>query len=363
MLQLTGPTLLLDKEKCRRNISVMAQKANRHNLIFRPHFKTHQSLVIGEWFRQSGVDKITVSSVSMAIYFANAGWKDITIAFPFNIWEMDKINRLASKITVNLLIASSETVDYLTHNLNEKVGIFIKIDTGYHRSGLQENDEAEIYKILELCLQCKNTDFKGLVTHSGNTYSAQSRDEILTIHDQTVEKINHLKKNLLRHKNDIIASIGDTPGCRLSENFEGIDEIRPGNFVFYDLMQLNLGVCSPEEIAVAMACPVVDKNISRNQLIIYGGGIHFSKEFLKDSRGTPYYGKIVTLKEDSWSQPIEGFMLTGLSQEHGIVSGPQQMIEKYGIGDFIGVLPVHSCLTAQCMKHYVLTTSGMADHF
>ena len=44
-------------------------KAKENNLIFRPHFKTHQSEDIANWFRQFGIKKCTVSSVSMAEYF------------------------------------------------------------------------------------------------------------------------------------------------------------------------------------------------------------------------------------------------------------------------------------------------------
>jgi D-serine deaminase-like pyridoxal phosphate-dependent protein len=48
------PTLLLDEEKCRRNIRTMAEKARSSGVIFRPHFKTHQSIEIGNWFREEG---------------------------------------------------------------------------------------------------------------------------------------------------------------------------------------------------------------------------------------------------------------------------------------------------------------------
>ncbi|RLD73544.1 MAG: alanine racemase, partial [Bacteroidetes bacterium] len=76
------PTLILNKALVLENIQFMAEKARKHHLSFRPHFKTHQSAEIGNWFKDAGVDKITVSSVSMAEYFAKHGWKDITIAFP-----------------------------------------------------------------------------------------------------------------------------------------------------------------------------------------------------------------------------------------------------------------------------------------
>ncbi len=86
----------------------MALKARRHNVTLRPHFKTHQSAEIGSWFRDFGINSIAVSSVEMANYFAKNGWDDITIAFPVNILETDKINKLAGNISLNLLVEFDE---------------------------------------------------------------------------------------------------------------------------------------------------------------------------------------------------------------------------------------------------------------
>ena len=113
-LTIIKPTLLLDKGKALQNINCMADKAKRNSIRFRPHFKTHQSAQIGEWFREFGVNAITVSSVEMAMYFAQHGWKDITIAFPVNILEIDNINKLASSIQLNLLVESEQTVAFLS---------------------------------------------------------------------------------------------------------------------------------------------------------------------------------------------------------------------------------------------------------
>jgi len=105
-MKLKRPTLLLDKEKCLHNIQKMKEKADKNGVKFRPHFKTHQSAEVGEWFRDAGVEAITVSSVTMARYFASHGWKDISIAFPVNFAEVDEINELAKTIRLNLLIES-----------------------------------------------------------------------------------------------------------------------------------------------------------------------------------------------------------------------------------------------------------------
>jgi len=59
-MEITKPTLILDKTVCLNNIRRMAKKAQKYNIKFRPHFKTHQSAKIGNWFREFGVTSITV---------------------------------------------------------------------------------------------------------------------------------------------------------------------------------------------------------------------------------------------------------------------------------------------------------------
>jgi D-serine deaminase-like pyridoxal phosphate-dependent protein len=86
-LAIQKPTLLLSRQRAMANIEKMAQKALHSGVRFRPHFKTHQSAQVGEWFREFGVEAITVSSVEMALYFAQHGWRDITIAFPVNLLD------------------------------------------------------------------------------------------------------------------------------------------------------------------------------------------------------------------------------------------------------------------------------------
>ncbi len=94
----TSPGILVDEDQVRTNIRLMAQKANQAGARFRPHFKTHQSADVGRWFSDEGVRAITVSSLSMAEYFANHGWDDITIAFLLNPLEGKRLNALAKAL-------------------------------------------------------------------------------------------------------------------------------------------------------------------------------------------------------------------------------------------------------------------------
>ncbi|MCD4773384.1 MAG: alanine racemase [Bacteroidales bacterium] len=356
-MNITQPTLILDKQKCLRNIKRMADKAKKHNLKLRPHFKTHQSGEIGNWVKNFDIDSITVSSVSMAEYFAANGWKDITIAFPFNILEIEKVNNLTKKIKINLLIENIETFIFLNKNLKSKTGFFIKIDTGYHRSGINWDDFEKIDKILESTKKSTKLNFIGFLTHSGQTYHAKSKKEILQIHFDSIKILNFLKEKYIHEFGNIEISIGDTPSCSIAEDFNGVDEIRPGNFILYDLMQYKLGSCSVEDIAVSLACPVVSVNNKRNEIVVYGGGIHLSKEFLIDKNGNKYFGYVVNFQKNNFSLPVKDTFVKSLSQEHGIIKTNPDYISKIKIGDVLGILPVHSCLTVSAMRNY-LTFDG-----
>lgn len=171
---ITQPTLLLDELKCRKNIACMVEKAKRNNIGFRPHFKTHQSHEIGRWFRELGVDKITVSSLSMVEYFAGDHWNDITVAFPVNVLEIETINRLAMQITLNLLVESAESVKLLNSGLQHDINVFIKIDIGSHRTGIAFDDPALIDTVLAVLDIAGHIRFAGFLCHSGHVYSAKS---------------------------------------------------------------------------------------------------------------------------------------------------------------------------------------------
>ena len=359
--QITSPTLLLDKTKCQNNIRLMANKAKKHGLVFRPHFKTHQSRIIGSWFKQAGINKITVSSLKMAEYFANDDWKDITVAFPANIREIELLNSLAEEIQLNLTIENVESVIFLNNELKFQVGFYIKIDTGYRRTGVSFDIFLTIDKILKAAESSDKLLFKGFLSHEGNKYHEKGPQEVLEIHKDAMHKLSLLKKHYFNKYPDLLMSIGDTPSNSIAEDFLDINEIRPGNFVFYDLMQLGIGSCNPEEIAVIMVCPVVAKHPDRKEIIIHGGAIHFSKEsFCIDDK--ILYGKLVQLNENGWNTNINNSFLTKLSQEHGTLQVTDEVMKNIYIGDLVGIIPVHSCLTANLMKEYLTTDDELIDH-
>jgi len=360
---LTVPTLLLDEQKCRRNIRRMADRAIECNVRLRPHFKTHQSRQIAGWFREAGINCITVSSLKMAEYFAADGWDDITVAFPVNVLEYERINRLAQRMRLNLLVAGTEGALLLSAVLKYPVGIWMKIDTGTMRTGVLPGDREAINSILEAVEASDKMSFRGFLTHAGHSYSCRSRDEILMVHRESVAMLASLAQDYRSAYPGIEISTGDTPTCSVADDFSTVDEIRPGNFVFFDLTQAVIGSCSKQDIAVAVACPVVAKHSDRNEIILYGGAVHFARDSVVTGGGKAIYGEMVQVSGDSWGEPLEECYLSKLSQEHGTLKVTEEVFRQINVGDVVAIVPVHSCMTANLLAGYTTLSGERIDYF
>jgi D-serine deaminase-like pyridoxal phosphate-dependent protein len=344
------PTLMIHCATVRENIRMMVEKAAKLGVKLRPHFKTHQSREIGDWFKAAGVDRITVSSIEMATYFADGGWTDITIAFPINPRAIKDINALAKRVQLGVLISDRTVLTGLSTQLEAQVNAWVEIDTGDGRSGVAWDKADEIAATVAAIHQCPNLKFAGLLGHAGYTYRSHGQADVHKAHTRDIERLRAAAASLRTRISDkFLVSTGDTPGCSLGLDFEGADEIRPGNFVFYDIQQQQIGSCDFKQIAVAMAAPVVAVYPERSEVVLHAGGVHLAKDVLP---GTPYgsiYGRIALPTKSHWSAPVEGCYVRSISQEHGIAVLSPELMQQVRVGDLLAVLPVHSCMTADLM--------------
>ncbi|MFY0684361.1 MAG: alanine racemase [Balneola sp.] len=356
-LSINSPTLVLDKQKAQKNIHLLASKAKDKGIKFRPHFKTHQSLEVGNWFREFDIDGITVSSLKMAEFFSDDGWDSITVAFPVNLLEIERINKLASNIDLRILSVDLDTLQKLESNLSSSLGIYLEIDPGYGRSGIPLSEQDKISRIIEFISDSDLLEPMGFYCHAGHSYNCRSEAEIKALSVPIVKQLSNLKA-----KYNLPVCFGDTPSCSVLEDFGSIKEMSPGNFVFYDWIQTKISSCEPSQIAVVMYCPVVAKYGTRNELLIHGGAIHFSKDSDISENNTPYYGRLVTRESNKWGNVIEGCYLKSISQEHGIVKCTPEFFSDINVGDVVVIFPIHSCLTADLMGRYQTTEGDHISH-
>ena len=342
-LPLDLPAVVVDEARARANIAAMNARANASGVRLRPHFKTHANVGVGRWFREAGIRQATVSSLAMARQFAGDGWHDLTLARLIDPRELPQLAALAHQLAdvgggLGLVVDTPETAAAVRCEAGPSAPLWLKVDTGYGRSGVVWNDVGRLRAVAGAA------DFTGLLTHAGHSYHTPGA-QLPALFAETAERLAAAREAIGA---DLQLSVGDTPTCTVVDRFAGVDEVRPGNFIFYDLMQMEAGVCSENELAAALACPVLAVDAARKRLVLHGGAVHLSKEALATGAG-PIYGRLGTATTAGFGRLCPEAVVTSLTQEHGIVTvdPPSWDALTAGLqpGDRVLVFPVHICLT------------------
>jgi D-serine deaminase-like pyridoxal phosphate-dependent protein len=154
-------------------------------------------------------------------------------------------------------------------------------------------------------------------------------------------------------------SIGSTPTALSALNLDGVTEVRAGVYVFFDLVMHNIGVCRADELALSVLTTVIGHQQDKGWIITDAGWMAMSRD-----RGTQRqrqdfgYGQVCTEAGD-W---IEGALVTGANQEHGIITlgtPSADMVGRFPIGSRLRILPNHACATgAQFPDYHALDVEG-----
>lgn len=143
-------------------------------------------------------------------------------------------------------------------------------------------------------------------------------------------------------------SVGSTPTELSRESFEGITEIRPGNYVFLDRTQLRLGVCQEADCALFVLATVVSAN--DDYLIVDAGSKTLSSDAGAHGSGAPGSGLAVPLRGGP------GLELVKLSEEHGFLRRDGRDLQ---VGERLLILPNHACPVANLADELsVVDTAG-----
>ncbi len=360
MNELKTPCLILDVERVRRNAERMTRVANDKGVRLRPHIKTHKSVEVGR-IQTAGHDgAITVSTLAEARAFAAGGFDDITYAVPIeagkfeDVFEIIRSGGHLNVITTDL--ATMQLLDAAAGNAGLKVSVFLKVDCGYHRCGV-DPDSVDATTIPRFISTAANLGFAGILTHAGHSYNVKTKGEI--------EEIARVERDVMidlasRLRNDGIevptVSIGSTPSITHVDHLDGIDEIRPGNYILFDAFQATLGSCSFDDCALTVLTAVTHVSRQHRKIVVDAGGIAMSKDRgAVDIDPRCGYGRVLDLEGNDL-----GLRLDSLSQEHGQINVTDDSIfGRIKVGDRVRILANHSCLTAAQHSHFQVLEHGM----
>jgi D-serine deaminase-like pyridoxal phosphate-dependent protein len=326
------PALILDEEVLLRNLDRTATYALRHWLKLRPHLKTHKSLFVAEQQKKRGALDVAVGTLAEARIFAELHFRSIFITRPVS--EKNKWQELAALNHKTRVIVAADNADQV-----KKLGKFFKdngshlsvrleIDSGQGRCGvLPENGLAAALTIA----QTPGVVFDGIFTHPGHVYAAKA-SEVNRIARQEADALIRVYRDL--QENDIpchVRSAGSTPTHMLMHLYPDINEIRPGNYVYNDRMQVSLKAAEKKTQALRVMASVISIP-ARERIVINAGskalGLDLGVHGLQSLQG---FGEIDRAKG----------VIASLSEEHGIVRVTDS--RKFKIGQNLMIYPNHAC--------------------
>jgi D-serine deaminase-like pyridoxal phosphate-dependent protein len=360
---LLTPALVLDRARLDRNLAAMSARMKAHGVALRPHLKTAKSAEVARRAVAGNFGGITVSTVAEAAYFAAEGFRDITYAVGMVAAKMAPLAALMQD-GVRLTLLSDDpgglaALDEAAGALGVRPGVLVEIDTGLGRAGVAP-DAPEMVAMGRAIEGAANLDLAGVLTHAGHSYHCRNNGEIRAVAEAEraglVEAADRLSTAGLPCPT---VSAGSTPTATFAERLDGVTEMRPGNYVFYDLDQVGIGSCTVNDVAVSVLASVIGHNRARGTVLIDAGALALSKdvsagEFFDDAG----YGWVF---DAEGRERVGGAWVVEVHQEHGIVSGPggePAPFDALPVGARVRVLPNHSCITCAMYGSYHVVEGG-----
>ena len=354
---LNTPAALVDTARMQRNITRMQQRMDSLSVAFRPHVKTTKCVAITEAQIAAGARGITVSTLKEAEQFFAAGIKDILYAVGMAPPKLKQAAALIAQGCALKIIADSATsaaaiVDY-TRQHGVPFEVWIEIDTDGHRSGVQPKSD-ELITIGQLLNQGGPTTLGGVMTHAGSSYDLNTPEALQAMAEQErslcVLAAERLRAAGLPCPN---VSVGSTPTALSAQKLQGVTEVRAGVYVFFDLVMANVGVCSPDDVALSVLTTVIGHQADKGWAIVDAGWMAMSRDRGTQKQQHDYgYGQLC----DANGQRIEGYTMTGANQEHGIVSrsgaADPHIVQHFPVGTQLRILPNHACATGAQFPEY-----------
>ena len=358
--QLPTPALLLEYDILQQNLKRMQDIAREHHVALRPHIKTHKCIEIAKQQSSLGANGITVSTFHEAEQFAKNGFTDITWAVPFPFSYTMQAIELSYKITLRVILDSQEAFAHLEHAFAQHVGklhVWLEVDCGGHRTGVNPfSQRAE--QLAQSLADSKILVFDGILTHAGHAYQAASKEEIIKIAEEERSVMVRFADRLKRRGITVpFISIGSTPTMTLGKSLDGINEIRPGNYVFHDYTQAQLGVCSVTDCALTVLATVLSHQPSAPFFVADAGALALSKDsgatHLRNDMGM---GAIYEDYDRKRLIAHIDLQIQNLFQENGkiVAEHPEHLEGRFKVGEKIRILEHHACLTAANFDYYYI---------
>jgi len=359
---LATPCLLLDELRMMRNIDRLRRRLEAFDVGFRPHLKTAKCIEIARRMMHSPAGPATVSTLTEAEQFGEAGVRDILYAVGIAPAKLPRVLALRRKgVDLSVIVDTREqarAVAAASRESGDAIPTLIEIDSDGHRSGVRPDDPL----LLEIARELVDgAELRGVMTHAGASYDQPGAEAIIEAAEAERLAVVHAAQALRGAGLPCqVVSVGSTPTAHFTRNLHGVTEVRAGVYAFFDLVMAGLGVCTLDDLALTVLATVIGHQRDKGWIIVDAGWMAMSRD-----RGTARqlvdqgYGLVC----DRQGVPYPDVIMIQANQEHGVLAlrpGSNATLPELAVGAQVRILPNHACATAaQHGSYHLLGHDGL----
>ena len=249
--ELPAPAAIIDVAVARANCDSMLAAAENLGVSFRAHVKTHKTVELTKLQVAAGrparrdirLIVSTIAEIEHLLPWLLRNKKegvnvDIVYGFPASPSSLRRIATFAHLLggfSVSLIVDSAEAVDVIAKSRSLwpiGIPVFIKIDTGYHRAGV-ELDSTQFKTIVDKLGKLRTEIWlRGLYSHMGNSYGGNSPADAINGLQLELEGlqaagkyVSHVfDKPFDEFRRNLIYTVGATPTATAAQNLTSDSE-------------------------------------------------------------------------------------------------------------------------------------------
>lgn len=329
--QLETPVPVVDLDRLAFNLDRMAAYATLHGLRLRPHVKTHKSPRIAAEQLRLGAVGVTCATLREAEVMADV-CEDILVAYPpVGAARLERLARMPGHVQLAVAADDAHALDALSVAArlgHRTIDVMVEADLGMHRVGV--TSPAKAVAMAGQIERSSSLRFAGLQFYPGHIRAhVNDQDAALVQLGRDVGMyIEALTDAGLPPR---IVSGGSTPAAWRMHEVPGVNEVRPGTYVYNDRTTAQIGACDWEDCALTVLATVVSVSV-KGQCVVDAGTKALGREPLRaDGDG---YGALLDHPD---------VIVTRMSEEHGVLD-LSKTSWRPRLGDQVRIVPNHVCI-------------------
>ncbi len=328
--ELVTPALVLDLPAAKRNIHRMADRLTSLPAKIRPHIKVHKSPELSRLQVEAGAIGLSVATVWEAIVLVGSGLDHIfvvnTIAGAQKVRALAELARDADVMVAVDEAANAELIAKAAQAAGSELGVFIEVDTGMDRCGVDSPEEA--MALARRLVELPGLRFLGLTGYEGHCSLTPETD---LRHAKQRAAMEMFVRTADRIEADGIAcpilSAGGTATWDWTAANPRISEIQAGSYVVMDVF--HGAMVGGFENSLFVAATVISRRPDR--VIVDAGN---------KSVGAPSLARVVG--HDMTNQRFD--------EEHGIFVADETTSLR--VGDVVELIPGYAPSTVNSYDAY-----------